>query len=251
MNMNILKINQKALFYPQKIAKGTQAERLLKATASSIDVFKELRYDFVNREIKASDVKRSLKKVAGKDIGVRIELKDTPNSTKTGVYGTTTGLKGYVLYLQNIFDTKKISQGQLPVIMQRINEMFIFAFNPKIIKREVSIFSKRQDLKACSEFFTEYISGKKSPTDKLLNKLLSKKSVEEQINLLQLLRYKTMTKLGLAQAESTLDRHICKFENSHIINKNYDKKIQDLNSKLEILNNKLAQIIKNERAKMS
>ncbi len=49
--MNILKINQKALFYPQKIAKGTQAERLLKATASS--VIEPIRLDVLGGNIRS------------------------------------------------------------------------------------------------------------------------------------------------------------------------------------------------------
>ena len=245
-----LKINKKALFYPLKLAQGTQAERMQKATTSSLDVFRELRFDFVDREIKAVDVKRELKKVAGKKIGVKVELDTLPQNSKTGVYLTKSGLKGYILYLQNIFYTKKISQSQLPIIMQRINEMFISAFNPKFLTREIAVINKGQNSKATCKFLAEHIVSKNKLSNEHLSRFLEKKPVDEQINLLQMFRYKIMAKLGVAQAEPTLDKHVYKFENSRVVSKNYETKIQELKEKLQVLNNKLAEVIKGERAKM-
>ena len=244
-----MRIDKKALFYPQKLAQGNTTERFQKATESSVKVLKGLRYDFVDREIKPVALKRGIKEVTGKNIGVKIETVEHQKDSFFGLYTNFKPIfKGYVLNLQSTLWTNKIPQSQLPIMMKHIQEMFASIFNPKMTTREVAMLNKGQDAPSTYKFVVDYIVGKKELTEKTLDKFLSKKSADEKINTLQMLRYKTLTKLNLAKAEPTIDREIGKFENSQIIGKDYDAKVQQYESKLQILNNKLAQIIKAERA---
>lgn len=249
-NMIKMRIDKKALFYPQKLAQGNTTERFQKATEASVKVLKGLRYDFVDREIKPAALKRGIKEVTGKNIGVKIEAVEHQKDSYLGLYANSKPIfKGYVLNLQSTLWTNKIPQCQLPIMMKHIQEMFASIFNPKITTREVAMFNKSQDAPNTYKFLVDHIVGKKELTEKTLDKFLSKKSVDEKINTLQMLRYKTLVKLNLAKAEPTIDREIGKFENSQIIGKDYNAKVQHYDSKLQILNNKLAQIIKAERAK--
>lgn len=50
-------------------------------------------------------------------------------------------------------------------------------------------------------------------------------------------------------AEPIIDRQIAKLENMHIQGKNYDLSEYKFDEKMQILNNKLAQVIKDERKK--
>ena len=61
----MIKINKPKTFLPLSIAKGTTEERFAKATQSNLKFYKDLSYDFKDREVGLPTFKRSLREATG------------------------------------------------------------------------------------------------------------------------------------------------------------------------------------------
>ena len=82
----------------------------------------------------------------------------------------------------------------------------------------------------------------------MLDKFLGKKPLEKQINLLQNIRYTILSNKNLQQGQYELDRQIEKSEHMQI-SKKYNFEDFQYDDKLQVLNVKLAQVLKDARAK--
>ena len=99
------------------------------------------------------------------------------------------------------------------------------------------------------KFFADNVTEKQVLKTKKLDKFLKGKTPNEQIDILQVMRYNVLTEKNNHVAEPIIDRQIAKLENMHIQGKNYDLSEYKFDEKMQILNNKLAQVIKGERKK--
>ena len=141
-----------------------------------------------------------------------------------------------------------INQEKTPLIAKQAQKLFIDAYNPKFIQRQANMFNKKQDFAGTKEFFDGNLSGKTTLNPENLDKFLGKKSADERINILQMLRYSTISEKELKKAEPEIDRQIAKRNNLRI-QKNYDLSAYSFDEKLEVLNKRLASELQAERLK--
>lgn len=95
---------------------------------------------------------------------------------------------------------------------------------------------------------TKHIISTNSLSPEALDKFLGKKPLEKQINLLQNMRYTILSNKNLQQGQYELDRQIEKSEHM-LISKKYNFEDFQYDDKLQVLNVKLAQVLKDARAK--
>lgn len=110
------------------------------------------------------------------------------------------------------------------------------------------MINKKQNTKAFDAFMTKHIISTNSLSPEALDKFLGKKPLEKQINLLQNMRYTILSNKNLQQGQYELDRQIEKSEHM-LISKKYNFEDFQYDDKLQVLNVKLAQVLKDARAK--
>ena len=122
-------------------------------------------------------------------------------------------------------------------------------YNPKFTVRELKLFKNESTMEETGKFFADNVTEKQVLKTKKLDKFLKGKTPNEQIDILQVMRYNVMSEQNNHMAEPIIDKQIAKIENMHIQGKNYDLSEYKYDEKLDILNKKLAQVIKDERTK--
>lgn len=244
-----IKIDKKTTFLPLAKSKGTTPQRLEKAREANVQFLKSLKYEFVDREIKPAVFKRNLKQFVDR-VGIKIEAVETPQDAFVFNQLRPKKInKGYLLGLPQDYWGKKIQQAHLTICAKQTQKLFNNIFNPKFSTREINMFNKNQDTKGAKKFFDKNITGTNVLKAKSLDKFLEKKPADEQINTLQALRYNVLAEQNSKIAEEQTDRQIGKMENMRFSGKSYDLSEQKYDKKMQILNNKLAQVIKSERQK--
>lgn len=246
------KINYGRTFLPLEKVKGTTEQRLSKAIDANVKFLRNLKYDFVDREVATPTFKRTLKESSNKKIPINVyeAMEHTTNTEMTHSIGRTKVFSGYTLFVPHTFDKKHIPQSSTQEFMKTTQKFFNEIFNPKFFKRKISMLNKNQDVKGVSDFYEANIKGTNKLQEKHLDKFLNKKSTDEKINSLQMMRYDLMAERNTKNAEFPIDKQIEKMDNLKI-QKDYDTSKFEYDEKLELLNNKLNTILKSEREKIA
>lgn len=248
----MMRIDRKVTNIPLALAKGTMAERFEKATNSNINFIKKLGYDFEYEggKITLGTIKRTLKSSKEmKNIVTKVVPVERDSEAFLGHSHTANGTnRGYIMGLPLQLSKNTINQEKTPLIAKQAQKLFIDAYNPKFIQRQANMFNKKQDFAGTKEFFDGNLSGKTTLNPENLDKFLGKKSADERINILQMLRYSTISEKELKKAEPEIDRQIAKRNNLRI-QKNYDLSAYSFDEKLEVLNKRLASELQAERLK--
>ena len=245
-----IRVDKKTTFLPTKISRGTTPQRLEKSIELNSKILKSLKYDFVDRKIKPATLKSTIKSVIGKNINLKINPVDNPKEAKFTHYVNSSRVnKGYILDLPQNPWNNMIEQSHLGVVMKQVQKLCNKLYNPKFTVREFKLFRNESIMKETREFFAENVSEKHVLNAKKLDKFLNEKTPNEQIDILQIMRYNVMSEQNNHMAEPIIDKQIAKIENMHIQGKNYDLSEYKYDEKLDILNKKLAQVIKDERTK--
>lgn len=248
-NMTNFKINYSRTYLPLGKINGTTEQRLSKAIDANVKFLKNLKYDFVDREVSMPTFKRTLKDSSDKKISLNIfgSNEHTQNESMTHSVGKTKISSGYTLYVPQTFDEKHIPQGKAQEFMQTTQKFFNELYNPKFYKRKINMLNRNQGIKEVSEFYETNIKGTNKLNTKDLDEFLNDKSADEKINSLQMMRYDVMAERNNENAKFPIDKQIEKIENLKIQNKSYDLTKFQYNEKLDILNEKLKNILKTER----
>lgn len=246
----MMKIDTFTTVLPQSMIKGTTPEKLQKARACNIEFYKQLLPEFKNREVKATAFTRVLRHVIGKR-RIALELEKIMGEDKPFVsHQLTKGklLKGYLIGLHQDLVLNTIKQKSERTFLQQTQKLFNDLYNPKFFARAISVINKKQNTKAYNAFLAKHIISTKPLTPENLDKFLGKKPLDKQINLLQNMRYTILSNQNLQQGQYELDRQIEKSEHM-VINKKYKFEEYQYDDKLQVLNAKLAQVLKDARAK--
>ncbi len=246
----MIKIDTFTTVLPQSMIKGTASEKLQKARACNIEFYKQLLPEFKDREVKASTFTRVLRHVIGKK-RIRLELENTMDLMKPfASHNMTVGkvLRGYLLGIKQDLLHNTIEQKTERTFLQQTQKIFNDLYNPKFFTRGISLINKKQNTKAFDAFMTKHIISTNSLSPEVLDKFLGKKPLEKQINLLQNIRYTILSNKNLQQGQYELDRQIEKSEHMQI-SKKYNFEDFQYDDKLQVLNVKLAQVLKDARAK--
>ena len=158
----MIKINKPKTFLPLSIAKGTTEERLAKATQSNLKFYKDLSYDFKDREVGLPTFKRSLREATGNRINIQTfaNEEDLTTSVSSSYWGKTNKYSGYTLKLPVRLWTDKVQQRTAPLFLNETQNFFSYIFNPKFVYEEVIHLGINEDIKKAIEKIPEceYIS---------------------------------------------------------------------------------------------
>ena len=245
----MIKINKPKTFLPLSIAKGTTEERLAKATQSNLKFYKNLSYDFKNREMKLATFKRNLREATGNRINIQTfaNENDLASSVTSSHWGRTNKVSGYTLKIPVRLWTDKVQQRTSPLFLNETQNFFSYIFNPKFLARKVAMLNKKHDIAGAGKFFKSNLSGTQKLDKKALDALLIDKNYAEKINILQTLRYDLMLEKSTKSAQFAIDKQIEKVEHVKILGKSYDLSQYNYDEKLQILNDKLASVLQKAR----
>lgn len=243
-----LSINKNKMFLPLSVSKGTTEERLQKARLLNLKFFDNIKDEFVDREIKPSTFKRILKKTAGSKIGVEIFESLDNKKTYTSLITNENGkLNGYAFYFPLTYLNNNIRQSNAMNFLKETQKFFNSIFNPKFLTREIKVFNKNKNSTKLGRFYLDNIAEKQVLKPEKLDKFLGSKKNEDKINILQFFRYKLFAEKNIHQAEPQITKHIEKADNLKILTKSDNLEVYQYDEKLSLLNNKLLNIIKQER----
>ena len=208
---------------------------------------------FIDREVKPTVFKRTLKETASKKLAVEIfKPLDAQKVSLTPLLETNTKkIGGFVFYLSVTPLSGNIRQSLTPKFLSVTQTFFNMICNPKFLARTVAMLNKGQNVQKAEEFYLKNIAEKQVLEESILDKFLEGKQASEQINTLQLLRYKLISDNNVHRAKYQIDKHIEKAENASFPNKNYDLTDYHYEEKISLLNNKLLKILQNERKNIS
>ena len=112
------------------------------------------------------------------------------------------------------------------------------------------MMNQNQDWIGAINFFKENIHNSQKLEPKKLDRFLQDKNVLEKINTLQMFRYDLMAEKNLHEAEPLLDKEVAKFESLRFDASKYDISKFNYDEKLQILNDKLKEVLSNVRERL-
>lgn len=248
---SMLKINRPRTFLPLSVSRGTVEERLENAKLLNLKFYKNMSYDFKNREIKPATIKRDLKETAGGKINIQTTAYDNEKEFKmsSSYWGLTSKISGFSFIFPVNYNSKMFEQRNVPQLLTFTQNFFNNIFNPKFLTRKVAMTNKKQNLAGTEKFFTNNVSGTSTHLglSEKLDKLLLDKNYSEKINTLQSLRYDLISEKNTKSAQPLIDNQISKTEHLQFVNKDYDLGKYSYDEKLMILNEKLATVLQKAR----
>jgi len=249
--MAIIKINYSTTFLPLKNAKGTVAQRFEHATRMNDQFHEMLKENFVDGEMSRVKFIRLLKKCAGGKIPISDFDINFPQGRIAHFLDKTASLNGYVADLPKTGLSEKVSVRFIRSLLATTQKFFTEILNPKILKREVSMYNKGQNLSKVSEFFEGKIRVKGALEKKELNKLLKPLTRKEKIDTLQLLRYRLQQEHSVDSYRKHYMRKMNKTPRSEV---RFSEEAINSNAymypeKLEIIEQELAKVLQKARSK--
>ena len=245
-----IKINNAKTYLPVSMAKGTVEQRFQKARLLNLKFYDELQDKFIGSEVAPKTFSNVLRKVAHKDISVEVvnTLKDKSCNLyhKINLKGVSAG---YYLMLPFTFYNDKIHKSSARDFMQITQDFFNELFMPKIYKRNLALLDILPKGKNVVEFYEKNVASKNDLSDEVLGDFLTGLNVSKQIDVLQFLRYKLLAEQNTAKAKYQIDRRIEKHNNLEFVRNAdfYDLSKYKYDEKLELISNRLKNLIKSER----
>lgn len=257
--MNI-KINHTLSHLPLEVARGSKTQRLDSAIEATNNFFGNIKayYNFYG-DITPKEFVNVLKRTAKtKDIFVRA---DECRGIKQGALSYNINFdnaaqEGYVLYLPTsdigryTYDYK-IPKTATPVFMKVAFSFFNRIFNPKFIKRDLVV--NQYDVKKYKDFFQSCVRGTKNFTKEDLQSCLQSCSPQEKIDVLQLFRYHMTEQIYGDRLANKCKKEMDRYFKTKTLERFPSLKIKahDYQNKIKIVEAELAEILKNERARLT
>lgn len=245
-----IKINHAKSFLPLSISSGNVTQRMQKARLFNLKFYDNLQDCIRNNEIAPGTFIKTLRAV----LGSKTKIDILPVSSKEESYMSYCldgkGVSnGYMLGLPLAFYTEKIHKNSALTFLNETQNMFNEIFNPKIFQRFAILMNKHYDAKSIVKFYKEKVSQTAKLTPEDLETFLNGKKNQEKINSLQFMRYKLLSEKNTAEAKYQIDRRIERYNNFKYVRNDdyYDLDKYQFEAKLELIQNKLVEVIKLER----
>lgn len=252
LTMIKITINNAKTHLPLKKAKGSIIARRKKATELNNQFFNNLKGAFAYGDVSLNIFTQILKKHVPQNINLTVlSNQNTPFSNTSLNISNNLTINGYILSVPT--DIKnKISKNNIGIIMQSTLELFERVLNPKYNKRGIDIINKNLNSPKISNFLN-LICSKNSLTESDISTSLSEITPQQQIDILQTIRYSLKLKLNKYRTGNKYQKEIEKLYKHKNEQKPEPFKYTQLQlpQKIKLLEKKLATIIKEERAKMT
>lgn len=245
-----IKINHAKSFLPLSTSTGSAVQRMQKARLFNLKFYDNLQECIRNNEIAPRTFIKALRDTMGANIGIDIAPVNSKEEAYMAYCLNAKGVcNGYMLGLPKAFYTEKIHKNSAPTFLNETQNMFNEIFNPKILQRFKILVNKFYNIKSILQFYKENVSGTATLTPEALENFLKNKRYQEQIDLLQFMRYKLLSEQNTAQAKYQIDKRIECHNNFKYERKEnyYDLDKYQFGTKLGLIQNKLAEAIKLER----
>lgn len=247
-----LTINNAKTHLPLKKAKGTYQARTRKAAELNEQFFENLKGTFVYGNLSLNIFSQILKKFVPKNINLEVIADPDTIKSYTSLYLDNKGkINGYILSIP-VDSENKISKFQIGNIMQSTLELFTRILNPKINNRGVNTINKNIN-NSNQQKLSNIICSSKTLTETALDNYLSVNTNLEKIDILQNIRYIIKLKLNKYRTGNKYQKEIEKLYRYKNMPKAEPVKYTTykIPQKMKLLEQKLAEIIKEERRKTS
>ncbi len=191
-NMLKIKINQSKTFLPLEKAHGNTSTRFHIAREMNTKFYESLPDYFESKGVTLTTFEKLLKKLSGPKIGVEVAGGDGRTGRMMPVLNCTLTSEGFLLQIPVEFYTNRVKKSGALAFLEVTQRFFDTIHNPKFFKRLVTINNKYNNPKDFLKFYQEQVNIKGLLDRKTLEQFLKNKSLEEQIDNLQLLRYNLM-----------------------------------------------------------
>jgi len=241
-------VNYPATYLPLKMSKGTAQQRLDRARELNEAFFQKLRLGFQYSEISPGIFVDMLKKTTSHPIHVEIiRAGDVMSKNTYHLYDDNGVNNGYLIALPLSLNGR-IVKSDIMSCMAHTQLLFNEILNPKFFKRVLSYFSKSSDARKDQNFYINNISTYKKLTKQDLTEFLKDKTTEQQIDVLQMFRYKLASDDNLLQFMSKFKKKLPKeFKGCNSYYGCLKKSVLD--EKRNLISGTLADIIQKARAK--
>lgn len=246
-----LTINNAKTHLPLKKAKGTFTARTKKSAELTDQFFNNLKGTFGYGDVSLNIFSQILKKYVPKNIKMKIFENSNKVASKLSLNLKDNGeVNGYLLFLP-LNENNRISKTQVGNIMQSVLELFTRILNPKYNKRGIDTINKDLNNRQITHLLN-IIYSSKILTASDIDKSLTGKTAQEKIDVLQPLRYNIKLKLNKFKTGNKYQKEIEKLYKYKNMTKSEPVKYTQFQipQKIKIIEKKLAQIIKEERAKL-
>ncbi len=242
-----LKINHTKNFIPQKIAKGTTAERLQKARLFNIRFYDNLQEVIIDNQVAPRTFVRTLNGVTGSKI--QADIYSSEKGDLKYCFDMNAKSKGYTLALPTVLFSDRIHKNSALTFLKVTQDLYNEAMNPKFLQRFVLMARKGYNTSKAVDFYSKNVNGVNKLTSDKLEAFLSGKRVQEQIDTLQFLRYRLQSEQNTTQAMKQIEKRVemhngLKYERRDDYF-NLDK--YHFEEKFSILESKLAKLLEAKR----
>lgn len=242
---------------PLSKIKGTAQARLNQTIKMSDNFFENVKGSFGYQNISTGILSNIFKKSLNPEIEVKVFGKPRAvNESSTDLAFNGGGVKaetiGYEVILPVEPYKQRIEKSSIKLIMKEAFGIFYKVTNPKILQREINIVNKRYDLTNLAALLKEKGLNSKKINEFDIDKLLAGRKVQEKVDLLQSLRNYLKQQFYMLENNAKYQLRngkISKLKRTTIIHKPHTS--FNLPEKIEVVENKLAQIMKNERDRMA
>lgn len=247
-------INSKSTHLPLKTVKGSLSKRSQNVNKMNKKLFEDIKGAFTYGDASSNILSQIIKKSIPNNIYILINRDtETINSRLALNLNKKNKLEGYVLSIPTTPRENKIKLIYFGKIMTSIHELLERIVNPKYNTRGLKFINNILPKHPTINRDLNFIYSSKTLTETDLNKYLNKLEPNEQIDILQLMRYNLKIKLNSIKVGNKYQKELEKLHKYKGMAKAtpVDEKRLQLTEKIQIIEDKLAKTIKEERSKIA
>lgn len=247
-------INSKATHLPLKTVKGNIKKRSQKVDQMNKKLFEDIKGAFTYGDASSNICTQIIRKNIPSNIQLQISRDAESINSKLALnLNKKNKLEGYVLSIPTTPRENKIKLIYFGKIMTSMHELLERIVNPKYNTRGLKFINGILQKHPTINKDLNFIYSSKSLAEADLNKYLTKLEPNEQIDMLQLMRYNLKIKLNSIKVGNKYQKELEKLHKHKGMAKAtpVDEKRLQLTEKIQIIEDKLAKTIKEERAKIA
>lgn len=246
-------INSKATHLPLKTVKGSITKRSQNVNQMNKKLFEDIKGAFTYGDASSNIFAQIIKKDIPDNINLLINRDTETIGSKLALnINPKSKLEGYVLSIPITPRENKVKQVYFGKIMTSIHELHERIVNPKYNKRGINFLNNILPKHPTINQDLHFIYSNRELTEAELNKYLTKLEPNEQIDMLQLMRYNLKIKLNSIKTGNKYQKELEKLHKHKGMVKAtlVETNRLQLTEKIQLLEEKLAKIIKEERSKI-
>lgn len=249
-----LTINKKATHLPLKTIKGNIKKRSIKVDQMNKKLFEDIKGAFTYGDASSNICTQIIRKNIPNNIHLKINREEGTTGSKIALnINQKKAIYGYTLYIPTTPRENKIKLIYFGKIMTSMHELLERIVNPKYNTRGLKFINSILQKHPTINTDLNFIYSSKPLTEADLNKHLAKLEPNEQIDMLQLMRYNLKIRLNSLKTGNKYQKELEKLHKHKGMTKStpVDTKKLQLTEKIQIIEDKLAKTIKEERSKIT